>query len=169
MSWKATAWAKGTWNQEMMKPLTGNAYRAAKLAWFGRMVDTYRQMSPPVKTELEDWEKVNLDGCAVGTSDWPGWLPLISPPPTVGAMAPAAQVIPRPASPKTPIPRALRWQIWERDNFTCRQCGSRRNLHVDHIIPEAAGGPTVEQNLQTLCVGCNGRKGARLMPFQTRL
>jgi hypothetical protein len=60
---------------------------------------------------------------------------------------------------KTPIPAELRWQVWERDNFTCRECGTRRNLSVDHIIPEVADGPMTLENLQTLCRSCNSRKG----------
>jgi hypothetical protein len=62
---------------------------------------------------------------------------------------------------KTPIPVELRWRVWERDDFTCRGCGSRRNLSIDHIVAEANGGPTEESNLQTLCSSCNSRKGAR--------
>lgn len=31
----------------------------------------------------------------------------------------------------------LRWRIWERDNFTCQHCGTRRHLAVDHILPVA--------------------------------
>lgn len=60
---------------------------------------------------------------------------------------------------KKPIPAELRWQIWERDNFTCRKCGVRRHLSIDHIVPEMLGGQTVEGNLQTLCWPCNRAKG----------
>lgn len=62
---------------------------------------------------------------------------------------------------KTPIPAGLRWEVWQRDDFTCRQCGSRADLAVDHIIPESKGGPLELENLQTLCRSCNSRKGAR--------
>lgn len=62
---------------------------------------------------------------------------------------------------KQPIPPAIRWQVWERDNFTCKQCGSRTHLHVDHIKPESKGGLTTEDNLQTLCRSCNVKKGAK--------
>lgn len=65
---------------------------------------------------------------------------------------------------KGAIPLDLRWDVWERDNFTCQECGARRRLSVDHVIPESAGGPTVFDNLQTLCVSCNSQKGARKMP-----
>lgn len=62
---------------------------------------------------------------------------------------------------KAPIPEALRWAVWERDNFTCQHCGTRRNLSVDHVVPESKGGPTTLDNCRTLCSTCNSRKGAR--------
>jgi 5-methylcytosine-specific restriction endonuclease McrA len=60
---------------------------------------------------------------------------------------------------KVPIPSELRWQVWERDNFTCKLCGSRTYLHADHVIPESKGGETTLENLQTLCRRCNSKKG----------
>ena len=62
---------------------------------------------------------------------------------------------------KQPISKELRWQIWERDNFTCQVCGSRKFLTIDHIEPESLGGDLSEDNLQTLCWPCNRRKNAR--------
>jgi hypothetical protein len=50
----------------------------------------------------------------------------------------------------------LRAQIKERDNYTCCQCGNSTSkepnllLEVDHIIPIAKGGLTLEENLQTV-------------------
>lgn len=55
----------------------------------------------------------------------------------------------------------LRFRVMKRDNFSCRACGSSPALkpglllHVDHIEPWSRGGETVEENLQTLCEGCN--------------
>ncbi|SCW58915.1 HNH endonuclease [Lachnospiraceae bacterium C10] len=63
----------------------------------------------------------------------------------------------------------LRAQIKERDNYTCCQCGNSTSkepnllLEVDHIIPIAKGGLTLEENLQTLCWKCNRSKGAKLI------
>lgn len=62
---------------------------------------------------------------------------------------------------KAEIPTELRWRVWERDDFTCKKCGSRRNLSIDHIVAEVKGGVTEESNLQTLCGPCNSRKGPR--------
>lgn len=64
-------------------------------------------------------------------------------------------------SKKEPIPPDIRWAVWERDNFTCKHCGSRKNLTVDHIVPESKGGKMTMENAQTLCKSCNSRKGAR--------
>lgn len=62
---------------------------------------------------------------------------------------------------KEPIPDSIRWAVWERDNFTCQHCGSRKNLTVDHIHPETKGGELTLENTQTLCKRCNSKKGAR--------
>lgn len=66
---------------------------------------------------------------------------------------------------KQPIPPRLRWDVFARDDFTCKHCGSKGSgdsmLHADHVVPESKGGPTTIENLQTLCGSCNSRKGAR--------
>ncbi len=58
------------------------------------------------------------------------------------------------------IAKEDRWAIWERDDFRCRTCGSRRYLTIDHVVPLAKGGANVRANYQTLCERCNGQKGA---------
>jgi len=63
---------------------------------------------------------------------------------------------------KESIPSDFRWTVFERDNFTCQKCGSRRNLSVDHIFPESMGGKLTMENAQTLCKHCNSKKGAKL-------
>ena len=63
---------------------------------------------------------------------------------------------------KKPIPPDIRWQVWERDNFTCQDCGSRKKLEVDHIYPESKGGVLELSNLQTLCKSCNSSKGSKV-------
>lgn len=59
------------------------------------------------------------------------------------------------------IPKALWWEILERDDFRCQHCGVRRFLTVDHIIALDNGGTNEPENLQTLCRNCNSRKGNR--------
>jgi hypothetical protein len=63
---------------------------------------------------------------------------------------------------KEPIPSDIRWAVWERDNFTCKHCGVRSHLAIDHIYPQSKGGEMSLSNLQTLCCSCNSRKGARV-------
>lgn len=62
---------------------------------------------------------------------------------------------------KEPIPESLRWQVFERDGYACKHCGCKSMLRADHIIPEVCGGAATLENLQTLCVRCNSRKGVR--------
>lgn len=65
--------------------------------------------------------------------------------------------------------KKLREFIKNRDDFTCCNCGNSTHiepnllLEIDHIIPVAKGGCTVEDNLQTLCWKCNRSKSDKLM------
>ena len=65
--------------------------------------------------------------------------------------------------------RKLRDYIKARDHFTCCICGNSTSvepnllLEIDHIIPVAKGGCTVENNLQTLCWKCNRAKSDKIM------
>lgn len=63
---------------------------------------------------------------------------------------------------RSPIPQAVRTEVWRRDSGSCVQCGSKENLHFDHIIPVSKGGATTAQNLQLLCQSCNLKKGANI-------
>lgn len=66
-----------------------------------------------------------------------------------------------PTPPRPYIPERIRWLVWERDDFRCQECGVRRYLSVDHIVPLSRGGITNDTNFQTLCRSCNSRKGVR--------
>lgn len=121
--------------------------------WFAMMYGVAQAMPAAERAELEEWERRNIDGGRVATSDWPGWEKYIGPFPRRGEP-------PKPAR-KQPILPEIRWMVWERDNFACLHCGARRQLTVDHIIPEVLGGTLDLDNLQTLCGPCNSRKGAR--------
>ena len=65
--------------------------------------------------------------------------------------------------------KKLRDSVKSRDNYTCRYCGNSTHiepnllLEVDHIVPVAKGGCTVEENLQTLCWKCNRSKGSKIV------
>ena len=41
------------------------------------------------------------------------------------------------------------------------QAGQEATFHIDHVVPVAVGGPTVEDNLALACVSCSLRKAAR--------
>lgn len=60
----------------------------------------------------------------------------------------------------------VRFEVLKRDRFVCAYCGGKAPdvlLHVDHIIPQAAGGSDDIANLITACVNCNQGKGARML------
>jgi 5-methylcytosine-specific restriction endonuclease McrA len=64
------------------------------------------------------------------------------------------------------LPAQLRFGILQRDSFRCRYCGRPGSaagvvLHIDHVVPLAAGGTTTEDNLLSACDRCNLGKGTR--------
>ena len=55
----------------------------------------------------------------------------------------------------------IRWEILERDKFTCRYCGQfapNVTLEVDHVTAVADNGSDVLENLVTSCRACNRGK-----------
>jgi hypothetical protein len=59
-----------------------------------------------------------------------------------------------------------RFDVFKRDDFTCRYCGRKTPsvvLQVDHVIPVAEGGDNEIENLVTSCFECNNGKGAGLL------
>jgi 5-methylcytosine-specific restriction endonuclease McrA len=67
---------------------------------------------------------------------------------------------------RDPVAAQVRFGILQRDGFRCRYCGRPGNapgvvLHVDHVVPVAAGGATTEDNLLTARDECNLGKAAR--------
>ncbi len=58
-----------------------------------------------------------------------------------------------------------------RDDYRCGYCderGDRATMTVDHVVPRAAGGKSVWENLVAACADCNGRKRDRT-PQQARM
>lgn len=65
---------------------------------------------------------------------------------------------------RKPIPKSVRFEVFKRDDFTCRYCGRKPPvviLEIDHVIPVAGGGTADETNLVTACFDCNRGKSDR--------
>lgn len=64
------------------------------------------------------------------------------------------------------VPTALRMRIIEQARHRCGYCLRTEELlgmpmTLDHIIPQAAGGPTTEENLWLACRRCHEFKGTQ--------
>jgi hypothetical protein len=81
---------------------------------------------------------------------WQFWVP--------GAQAPVGERNTR------SIPQDVKIAVAARDGGQCRQCGSTKNLHFDHVIAWSKGGANTVANIQLLCGPCNQRKGADDIP-----
>lgn len=59
----------------------------------------------------------------------------------------------------------VRWEVFERDGYSCKGCGAKGGkgnpLQVDHVAPWSKGGADALENYQTLCRTCNIAKGDR--------
>ncbi|ABS24559.1 HNH endonuclease [Anaeromyxobacter sp. Fw109-5] len=67
-----------------------------------------------------------------------------------------------PAAPTSTIPAIVRREVWKRDGGRCawvapdgRRCNSRWQLELDHIQPQALGGPSTVENLRVACKSHN--------------
>lgn len=69
------------------------------------------------------------------------------------------------AESKVRVMPAMRWLVFQRDNWRCCACGKGSGegaiLQVDHIIPRSRGGKDSMDNYQTLCRECNIGKSNR--------
>lgn len=62
------------------------------------------------------------------------------------------------------IPTSVKIEVWKRDKGICRQCGSKDNLHFDHILPFSKGGTSLKaENIQLLCARHNLQKSDRII------
>ncbi len=67
---------------------------------------------------------------------------------------------------KTYIPLGIRQRVAEAAHHRCGYCLTFQTvvaipMHVEHIIPEAIGGASTEENLWLACPMCNGYKGTQ--------
>ena len=62
------------------------------------------------------------------------------------------------------IPTSVKLEVWKRDKGKCVLCGSRENLHFDHIIPFSQGGSSLlAKNIQLLCAKHNLQKHDKIL------
>lgn len=62
------------------------------------------------------------------------------------------------------LTKGQRFDVFNRDGFTCQYCGStppKVVLHVDHVVPVAEGGKNDPDNLITACEDCNLGKSTK--------
>lgn len=62
---------------------------------------------------------------------------------------------------RTPLSVRTRFEVFKRDDFTCKYCGRKSPtvvLEVDHIVPVCEGGSDDPINLNTSCWECNSGK-----------
>ena len=58
------------------------------------------------------------------------------------------------------ISKNVSWEVFRRDNYTCRYCGANDvPLTVDHIVLWEEMGDSVVDNLNTSCSRCNRERG----------
>ncbi len=97
------------------------------------------------------------DGCAGGIANqfarWHSGQPLFGSQPQIAGYR------------KKKIPASIRTQVFERDRYRCRYCGTHIDLTLDHIVPEIDGGESTPANLVTCCKSCNSRKGTKAWPL----
>jgi 5-methylcytosine-specific restriction endonuclease McrA len=54
------------------------------------------------------------------------------------------------------IPGAVKLEVWKRDKGQCVICGTKQDLHFDHVIPYSQGGSSRgPKNVQILCAKHN--------------
>lgn len=153
------SWAMGDPSTREVKPLS--YFDGA--AWYSsdeemeRGYQRSRNVSDP-EADIEVWR--NIKAVVDGSKEPGGKYAMRGPPPT-----------PRKAPAKPgPDPRAvgtkLRFQVFERDNFTCKYCGLTPpavRLQIDHVIPISKGGKDEEANLVTSCFECNNGKRDKVL------
>lgn len=63
-------------------------------------------------------------------------------------------------TPRSPIPAAVREEVWQRDGERCHYCGTTHGpFALDHVFPWSRGGQHWPINLVVACQACNASKG----------
>jgi hypothetical protein len=58
------------------------------------------------------------------------------------------------------IETSVMWEVYRRDNYTCRYCGNDKvPMTVDHVVLWEEGGPSIVRNLICSCKKCNNARG----------
>jgi len=61
------------------------------------------------------------------------------------------------------------WEsLCKKYNYRCLNCGKKRKLTADHVIPISKGGTSNIDNIQPLCGPCNSSKGTKTTDFRRR-
>lgn len=64
------------------------------------------------------------------------------------------------------IPGKVKLEVFKRDKGQCVQCGSKNNLHFDHLLPYSKGGTSLlVDNIQLLCARHNLEKSAKIIDY----
>ena len=59
------------------------------------------------------------------------------------------------------------WEsLCKKYNYRCLNCGKKRKLTADHVIPISKGGTSNIDNIQPLCGPCNSSKGTKTTDFR---
>lgn len=61
------------------------------------------------------------------------------------------------------VSKRLRYEVFKRDNHTCRYCGGAApdvKITIDHVVPTTLGGNDDPTNLVTACADCNSGKSS---------
>ena len=62
------------------------------------------------------------------------------------------------------IPKAIKLEVWKRDNEQCVICGEKDELHFDHDVPYSKGGTSIKaENVQLMCARHNLEKSDRIL------
>jgi len=115
--------------------------------------DKHKQLRA-LRAKRDDWRWVFSDVAEkhyTECEEWPIW----------GAFRPRTVKQQLQRGKRTGISQEIRWEVFDRDSYTCQYCGRKVPevaLEIDHRIPVAKGGTNDPANLVTSCKDCNRAK-----------